>query len=284
MKMLKRVAAAVCGAATLFALGATAMSASADATAEISVEKVTIKMDQVNDWIPVSMSIQNNPGYAASGLSYLYDVEGDFALDSQPLYDEDEEEYKDTLAQYEAGAACRDLSVYVNRNAEKGIVGFSSTGMSNNKKNDVIITAYFKIADPSKAEPGKVYPIRMNIIQFCNKNSEDLPATAVDGYIMIEEEQTTSSDTTTSSETTTTSTETSATETSATQSSATESSASVATTTTSAAAATTTTTAAAATTTSTAKPSQTGDAGVGVVVATLIAAAGAAVVLRKKED
>ncbi len=156
MKMLKRVAAAVCGAATLFALGATAMSASADATAEISVEKVTIKMDQVNDWIPVAMSIQNNPGYAASGLSYLYDVEGDFALDSQPLYDEDEEAYKDTLAQYEAGAACRDLSVYVNRNAEKGIVGFSSTGMSNNKKNDVIITAYFKIADPSKAEPGKV--------------------------------------------------------------------------------------------------------------------------------
>lgn len=276
MKMLKRVAAAICGAATLFALGATAMSASADGAAELSIEKVTITMSQVNDWIPVKMYIANNPGYAASGMSYVYEVTGDFALTSRALTEDGVED--PNLADYTAGAASAG-EPYINRNEEKGIVGYSSAAQKNNTQDDWIMEAYFKIKNPDAAQPGNVYPIKMTVKQFCDKGSNDLAYTTVDGYIMIEEEVTTTSETTTSETTTsTTESETTASETTASS----DTTASVATTTTSAAATTTTT--AAATTTSTAAPSQTGDAGVGVVVATLIAAAGAAVVLRKKED
>ena len=274
--IFKKFAAAVCGAATLFAMGATAMSASADGAAELSIEKVTIKMDQVNEWIPVKMYIANNPGYAASGMSYVYEVTGDLALTSRALVEDGVED--PNLADYTTGDAAAG-EPYINRNEEKGIVGYSSAAQKNNTKNDWIMEAYFKIKNPDAAKPGNVYPIKMTVKQFCDKGSNDLAYTTVDGYIMIEEEVTTSSETSTSATTTsTTESETTASETTASS----NTTASAATTTSSAAA--TTTSSAAATTTSTAKPSQTGDAGVGVVVATLIAAAGAAVVLRKKED
>ena len=252
--IFKKVAAAICGAATLFAFSATAMSASADATAELSIQQITISLEEAKkgEWIPVSMMVKNNPGYAACGIDFEYDER----LESKAFEEDGETDEK--LAAFATGDATVG-DPYVNRNTAKHVVGYSTSSQKNNSKDGAMVTAYFKIANPDQAQAGDKYDIKIVVDQFCNKESVDLAYTTVDGYIMIAAETTTTTTTTTTEDTTTT-------------------------TTTSSGETTTTTSTTTTPTTTTQAPNQTGDAGVGIVVATLLVAAGAAVVLRKKED
>ena len=261
MSIFKKFAAVACSAATLFAIGATAMTASADATVKIVAEKVSIYEDDLkaaNYIVPYSFSLENNVGYAASGIQLLYD---------NSVLDVVAEEDDATLAVYEEGPAAKNLTQLVTRNAAKGIVGYSTQGTRNNTADGKVITVNFILPETAKA--GDKYEINLNVIQFIDKEVQDVAYTTENGYIEILENTTSSSTTTT-----TTTSETTTTSTTVSQAPISDSDTTTTSTT------TTTTT----TTTSTAAPTQTGDAGVGLAVAGVLAAAGAAFVLRKKED
>lgn len=264
MTTFKRIAAALCSAATLFAIGATAMTASADATVTIKADQVQLTVDELkekNYIVPFSFSLENNVGYAACGIQMLYD---------NTVLDVVADPEDDTMSAYEEGPAAKGLTQVVTRNAAKGLVGYATQGTKNNSASGVVITVNFIL--PTTAKAGDKYEIKMNVVQFANKESQDVAYTTQDGYIEILEKPitTTTTTTTTTTETTTTTTTTTVAQQPNTDTDTT--------------ATTTTTEGTTTTTTTTAAPTQTGDAGVGLAVAGVLAAAGAAFVLRKKED
>lgn len=246
--IFKKAAAALCGVTTLLALGATALSASAAEAIEFSADKVTVEADQAGKEVPFNLYIKNNSGYAAAGVSLTYDQ----ACNGRYLTGVAGKTA--TQGKFDKGPGCSDLTIYCPLNAEKRIFGYSAMGTEVNTENGIVITAYFML--PADAEPGDVYPITVEVNQVADADANLLESTTVDGYIEVKE-QTTTTTTTTTSETTTTTTTT---ESTTGESVTTED------------------------TTTAAPPIQTGDASAAIAVAGLVAVAGAAFVLRKKED
>lgn len=242
--IFKKAAAALCGITTLLALGATALSASAAEKIEFSAEKVTVSADQAGQEVPFSLYIKNNSGYAAAGIAL------NFNQACNGRYLTGVAGKSETQGKFDKGPGGSDLTIYCPLNAEKRIFGYSAMGTDVNKSDGIVITAYFML--PADAEPGDIYPITLDVNQLADENANLLEFTTVDGYIEVEEKTTTSTTTTTTGTTTTTTSTTSESTTEGTETAA--------------------------------PPVQTGDASAAIAVAGLVAVAGAAFVLRKKED
>ena len=286
MKMFKRAAAVFSAAAmAVTGLAALAMNASADDEIIIAADEVTITEEQAQagEWIAFDLMIENNPGYAAAGISLLYDPA---TVTARP-----EDENTPTLAYYEEGPAAARLSPYVNLNSDEGIVGYATMGTRVNNTSGTIITVYFKV--PTDAKGGDVFPINVSVDQLADAQSNKMETVTKNGFIQVEEKTTTTTTTTTTTESTTTTTTTTESTTTTTTTSGDETETTTTTTSTGDETDTTTSTtasesSASSSSSTTAAPSvpanKTGDAGVGIAIAGLLAAAGAAVVLRKKED
>lgn len=292
MKLFSKVAAVLCGAATLAAAGA-ALSASAADKPTIYADQIYAEPGQIVDF---SLNIKNNSGYAGSGIGLYYDER----LTPQGVSDlEIEGTY---------GPASTNLAPSLLCNTKKLRVGWTSSGTKDNSTDGAIYTVRFKVPDDAKADD--TFPMQVVVTQFCTAKNVDVDYEAVDGWIKIQDVTTTSETTTssTTSETTTSSTtkETTTSETTSTTLSDTTSSSSSETTTLSSSEETTTLSSSDETTTVSQEPGTdapsdnttsssssssqggdqpgpiTGDAGMALAIAGLLTAAGAAVVIRRK--
>ena len=274
MKATLKKAAAIFGAAALAVSGLAtlALNASADDEIIIAADEVTITEEQAQagEWIAFDLMIENNPGYAAAGISLLYDPA---TVTARP-----EDENTPTLAYYEEGPAAARLSPYVNLNSDEGIVGYATMGTRINNTSGTIITVYFKV--PTDAKGGDVFPISVSVDQLADAQSNKMETVTKDGFIQVEEKTTTTTTTTTTTESTTTTTTTTESTTTTTTTSGDETETTTSTTASESSASSSSSTTAAPNV----PANKTGDAGVGIAIAGLLAAAGAAVVLRKKED
>lgn len=307
MRTLKKVAAILCGATILTAIGATAYIAYAqesvdmnDRAAELSSDSTNIVADQVyayaGEKVAYTVNLVNNSGYALSGIQLFYDKRLTIS------------KVNADLPQASAGKAAEGLTQSYVLNEDQGLIAISTMGGELCKNDGVYVTVWFTV--PENAQVGDKYDMNLVVDRWRDVGSTELPHQAVNGWIVVKEQGTTSSTTTSS---TTTSTTTSTSETTSTSSSTTSSSTSSETTSSTTTSSTTTTSSSSKptdTTTSTTategptnttlsktkptkinpvvpsttKPSgvKTGDAGVGVAVAGLLAAAGAAVAVSAK--
>ena len=263
MSIFKKVTAMVCGAATVLAMGASLSASAADAV--FKADQITCESGATVEY---SIRLENNPGYSPSGFRLDYDER------LTPVGKDG------TDMAYTTGDAAAGLSPMLNHATTKARIAWSTSGASDNTKDGIIYTVKFTVPEVTEET---TFPMDISVKQFANADTQDLSFTEVDGWIKVTPKvETTTTTTTTTTETTTTTTTT-------------EGQEPVDTTTTTE---TTSTDAGTETTTSaidqpgddtTSKkgndqpPVKTGDAGVGLAVAGLLAAAGAAVVIRRKE-
>lgn len=291
---LKKAAAIACGAATIATLSVAAITASADGTVMVA-DKTTL--DKVpTEAVKYTVKLQGNPGVTNINFTLKYDSR------LKPVMEHDDDENKDVL-KFETGYAGM-ASAFVNDNAEGlgAIIGCGIVGSSKMTGDNDVLTVWFQL--PADAKAGDKYEISFDdpATEYLN-GSKAVEVSSEAGYIEIKAETTTSETTTTTTEETTTTTEettTSAETTSEATTSATtsETSGEAGTTTTSGSdngtGSTTTTTTTKATTKSNGGNGGTtnngkqdgptaGDAGVALAIAGLLAAAGTAIVARKKD-
>ena len=254
--IFKKAAAVLCSATTLLAMGAAnVMSASAEGIVTISADQIYAEAGATG--VAFSIYMENNPGYAASGIGVHYDPA--LTCNLNPSNTES--------ALFEQGPASSGLTGIILVDTEQCIAGWAYMGFGTNGDDGIMFTLHFDI--PADAEPGTVYPIEIVTDMIADDKGNNFEFTDVAGWIAIPEETTTTTEeTTTTTEETTTTTEETTTTTEETTTTTGE-----------------TTTTTEETTTTTTTPPPTGDAGVGLAVAGLLMAAGtAAVVLRKKEQ
>jgi len=300
----QKATAIVCGAATIASLSIAAFSASADGDVNvITADQVVVPLGTKE--VAYTVKLVNNAGFTTANFSLIYDSRLKIQTDGG-----------ENSPKYEEGYS--DPSVFCN--PEQHLLGYGK--MSNKKitKDDVMVTVYFDI--PADAKEGDIFELKFDTEKdICSVQDGDEPNNCklADGWIKIQSPTTSSETTTTTTETTTTTSETttsatttseittssqttasettSAQTTSATSSSnagtgSTSKSATQAPSTTSSAKATTATTAnnggnggKGTTAAGTGKQGgvETGDAGVALAIAGLLAAAGTAIVARKKD-
>ncbi|MCQ2408561.1 MAG: LPXTG cell wall anchor domain-containing protein [Oscillospiraceae bacterium] len=299
---IAKVAAVVCSAATLGALG---IAASAQTTLDVNpgaVTETTILAGQVEAEpgelveFPVYIYQPEDVHYAATGLRLIY-------ADGLTIQKNKRDSYGTK------GEAGNDVTQTFSLNAELNTLGLGTMGTDGEWDSGIAYTCLVQV--PENATPGTQYDMKMEIESWLDKKSQPVPAHTVDGWIKIVGEPVVATTTTEAPVVaTTTTTEAVVVATTTTEApvvgttTTTEGGAVIGTTTTTAGGAadgsTTTTVAggAAATTTkggssggsgssgSKSEATKTGDAGVGVAVAGLMIAAGAAVVAtrKKKED
>ncbi len=282
MTTFKKMAAVLCGATTLLALGAT-LTTSAAGTLTISGNDQTVELGATD--IAVTMSIENNPGYAGLGVGIYY---GELVpvctdADNKTPKNKLEEAYLSADGEIVVLDTVPGLSVIENSDA-KDLIGFSAADTKNCVDDGKMITLYFNL--PADAAAGDVYEIQFVIDQIAleDKTLMDLSNVTVNSaFVRVAGETTTETTTTETTTTETTTTETTTTETTTTETTTTETTTTETTTTETTTETTTTETTTTETTTTTeAPPSSTGDAGVGLAVAGLLTAAGTALVVRKK--
>ena len=242
---------------------------------------------------PVYIANNSEDGYAATGLRLFYDSR------LEPVTNE-----KGALST-KKGEAGNDITPKFTLNKDKTIIGVGTMGSDPEYDNGIMYTVEIKV--PADAAPGTEYPMTLEVDKWLDANTDPIDYVLVNGKIFIKEGPvTTPAPVTTTSAPATTTTSAPATEPTTTPAPTTTAAPVTDPTTTTVASATTaangSTTAADATTkkggvvvTTTAKPgnnpnsgsttaTKTGDAGVGLAVAGLMLAAGAAVVTKKKKD
>ena len=303
---LKKASAIVCGAATIATLSVAAFTASADGTSMIA-DKTTLEKP-TTEAVKYTVKLSGNPGVTNINFTLKYDSRLTPLTETEEEEDADGKTVKKEVLKFETGYAGM-ASAFYNEDAtdeETGkklgaIIGCGIVGSSKMTGDNDLLTVWFKL--PSDAKAGDKYEISFDdpATEFLNNNKK-IDVTGEAGYIEIAQATTTTEETTTTTEETTTTTEetTSATTTSSevTTSATTASS-------TDAGAGTSTTKAAdngssttASTTTTKATTSKAGgngttnsgkqdgptagDAGVALAIAGLLAAAGTAIVARKK--
>ena len=307
---IAKIAAVVCSAATLGALG---IAASAQTTLDVNpgtVTETTILAGKVEAEpgetveFPVYIYQPEDVHYAATGLRLIY-------AEGLTIQKNKRDDYGTK------GVAGDDVTQTFILNDKVRTLGLGTMGTSGEWDSGVAYTCLVKV--PDNATPGTQYDMKMEIESWLDKKSQPVPAHTVDGWIKITGEPKETTTTQAPAPVTTTTTAAPAPVTTTT----TAAPAPVTTTTTAAPAPGTTTTTAApiggsttttdgkadgsttttgkggSAATTTAKPSsggsssgsktdatKTGDAGVGVAVAGLMIAAGAAVAAtrKKKED
>ncbi len=264
----KKMAAVLCSATTLLAAGA-AMSANAEGGIAIVGSDNTYTLEELADAgnrVTVSISMENNPGYAGAGIGIYY---GELA----PYF-----EYEEMV--YTGGPATRNAMLSVEHkasdNVDERMIGFACANSSVMRASGIMLEIDFLV--PEDAAAGDVYEIKLEVDQITTIDDAELESTAQSAFVRIQAETTETTTTTTETTTTTTETTTTTTETTTTTTETTTTTTETTTTTTE----TTTETTTADTTTTTAAPEPTGDAGVALAVAGLLTAAGTALVVRKK--
>ena len=284
----QKATAIVCGAATIASLSIAAFSASADGDVNvITADQVVVPLGTKE--VAYTVKLVNNAGFTTANFSLIYDSRLKIQTDGG-----------ENSPKYEEGYS--DPSVFCN--PEQHLLGYGK--MSNKKitKDDVMVTVYFDI--PADAKEGDIFELKFDTEKdICSVQDGDEPNNCklADGWIKIQSpttssETTTTETTTTTSETTTSETTTSETTTAQTTSATASSGAGTGTTSKSATQAPSTTSSAKATTATTANNGgkgttasgtgkqggvETGDAGVALAIAGLLAAAGTAIVARKKD-
>lgn len=304
---IAKIAAVVCSAATLGALG---IAASAQTTLDVNpgtVTETTILAGQVEAEpgetveFPVYIYQPEDVHYAATGLRLIY-------ADGLTIQKNKRDDYGTK------GTAGDDVTQTFSLNAELNTLGLGTMGTSGEWDSGVAYTCLVQV--PADAKPGTTYDMKMEIESWLDKKSQPVPAHTVNGWIKIVGEPVAETTTTTQAPVTTTTQAPVTTTTTAAPAPGTTTTTAApiggtttttaapvggTTTTSGAAGGSTTTTKAGGAATTTAKPSsggsssssgsktdatKTGDAGVGVAVAGLMIAAGAAVAAtrKKKED
>jgi hypothetical protein len=306
---IAKIAAVVCSAATLGALG---IAASAQTTLDVNPGAVTTTTI-------LAGKVEADPGELVQFPVYIYQPEGTHyaATGLRLIYAEGLTIQKNNRDSYGTkGTAGDDVTQTYSLNEKARTLGLGTMGTDGEYDSGVAYTCLVKV--PDNAAPGTEYPMVMEVESWLDKKSQPVANTVVAGWIKIVGEPVGETTTTTEAPVTTTTTSAAPVTTTTTAAPA-----PVTTTTTAAPAPGTTTTTAApiggttttadgkadgttttkaggAAATTTAKPSsggssssgsktdatKTGDAGVGVAVAGLMIAAGAAVAAtrKKKED
>ena len=297
---IAKIAAVVCSAATLGALG---IAASAQTTLDVNpgtVTETTILAGQVEAEpgetveFPVYIYQPEDVHYAATGLRLIY-------AEGLTIQKNKRDDYGTK------GVAGDDITQTFILNDKVRTLGLGTMGTSGEWDSGVAYTCLVKV--PDDATPGTQYAMKMEIESWRDKKSQPVPAHTVDGWIKItgEPKETTTTQapapvttTTTAAPAPVTTTTTAAPAPGTTTTTAAPIGGTTTTTDGKADGSTTTTGKGGSAATTTAKPSsggssssgsktdatKTGDAGVGVAVAGLMIAAGAAVAAtrKKKED
>ena len=293
---MKKIAAVACSAVAVLALGAINASA---ADIEMKGQKIEISLDELkaaNYQVQWGVELTGNPGYSNSGAYVIHDKALKAEYTTQTVGSTTR-----VIPTVTQGPAAEGLTVAATYSEADQKLGWSTMGGFNVATKDGVIVA-FNFTVPSDAKAGDVYNMEVSLNQLSTGQSNHFEdqITPEAGYIKIvgAETTTTTTETTTSETTTTTEKTTSSIDTTSTTEKTTSSSIDTTTTTSSTSKSTTTTTTTTGkktttTTTTTAKNNgttttaagtKTGDAGVALAVAGMLAAAGTAIVLRKKED
>lgn len=286
----KKLAAVACSAVTVLAMGA--FQASAAGQIEMKGEEITLTLEELqaaNYEVQWGVELINNPGYCNSGVGVTYGDGDDSNNDTVPSL-EVVMKSGTTPKTKKVGAA--DLTVIAKDRPDADLVGWATNGADLSTDDGIILYFYFKV--PETAQPGDKFPltIDLDMLSTDQTNHFEQDTKVTNGFIEIAGGTTTESTTTetttepTTTESTTTESTTSESTTSSSSSSSESTTTTTTTTTTSGKTTTTTTTTGktTTTTTTTGKGTATGDAGAGLAVAGMLAAAATAVVLRKKED
>lgn len=289
----KKLAAVACSAVTVLAMGA--FQASAAGQIEMKGEEITLTLEELqaaNYEVQWGVELINNPGYYNSGVSVTYGDGDDSNNDTVPSL---EVVMKSGTSPKIKKVGAADLNVISKDRPDADLVGWATNGAELSTDDGIILYLYFKV--PETAQPGDKFPltIDLDMLSTGQTNHFEQDTKVTNGFIAIAggtTTETTSTETTTESttteSTTTESTTTESTTSESTTSSSSSSSNTTTTTTTTSGKTTTTTTTTGkttgTTTTTTGKGTATGDAGAGLAVAGMLAAAATAVVLRKKED
>jgi hypothetical protein len=262
MSIFKKVTAMVCGAATVLAMGASLSASAADAV--FKADQITCESGATVEY---SIRLENNPGYAPSGFRLDYDER------LTPVGKDG------TDMAYTTGDAVAGLSPMLNHATTKTRIAWSTSGASDNTKDGIIYTVKFTVPEVTEET---TFPMDITVRQFANADTQDLSYTEVDGWIKVtpKVETTTTTTTTEKTTTTTTTTEENKPGTTTTEAITTEEGTGTETTTSAIDKPGDDTTSKQG---NDQPPVKTGDAGVGLAVAGLLAAAGAAVVIRRKE-
>ena len=281
---LTKMAAIACSAVSVLALGA--IFASAADQPQLKGQEITLTLDELkaqNYEVKWGVELTGNPGYTNSGASITY-ADGltvKAGSNGMPVKTK--------------GPAGGELTLICQDKPEDHLLGWATNGAEICADDGVIVTFTFVV--PQTAKEGDKWEMELALDSLSTDQAHHFEdqfkgwdsaskkiAKELGGYIQIAGETTTSTTTTTTSTTTTTETTTTTTETTTSLSSTTTSTASTTTTTGTTKATTGTTKATTAATTAKTAGTKTGDAGVALAVAGMLAAAGTAIVLRKKED
>ena len=276
---IQKAAAIACGAVTLASLSIAGLSASAAGANEIVADQIFAEAGQKN--VAFSVKLNGNTGFDQLNFSLKYDTR------LTPVLEEGSTNIPKNESDEYSGLA----SVFVN--PEKGVIGYGLVCSKKQDKDKALTTVYFDV--PADAKAGDEFPIT-----FIDGNSKVLIGddaqefTNVAGWIKIKEETTTTTTatTTTTTETTTSTTEPTTSAVTTTDTTGSTGSTTGGTTTTSDNSGKTNTTTTAKATTKAAGTTAAGgkqdgptagDAGVALAIAGLLAAAGTAIVIRKKD-
>ena len=294
---IAKIAAVVCSAATLGALG---IAASAQTTLDVNPGAVTTTTI-------LAGKVEAEPGELVQFPVYIYQPEGTHyaATGLRLVYAEGLTIQKNKRDDYGTkGVAGDDITQTFILNDKVRTLGLGTMGTDGEYDSGVAYTCLVKV--PDDATPGTQYDMKMEIESWLDKKSQPVAAETVPGWIKIvgEPKETTTTEapvttTTTSAPAPVTTTTTAAPAPGTTTTTAAPIGGTTTTTDGKADGSTTTTGKGGSAATTTAKPSsggsssgsktdatKTGDAGVGVAVAGLMIAAGAAVAAtrKKKED
>lgn len=286
----KKLAAVACSAVTVLAMGA--FQASAAGQIEMKGEEITLTLEELqaaNYEVQWGVELINNPGYCNSGVGVTYGDGDDSNNDTVPSL---EVVMKSGTSPKIKKVGAADLTVIAKDRPDADLVGWATNGADLSTDDGIILYFYFKV--PETAQPGDKFPltIDLDMLSTDQTNHFEQDTKVTNGFIEIAggttTTETTTTESTTTESTTTESTTTESTTSESTTSSSSSSSSTTTTTTTTSGKTTTTTTTTGKTTgkttTTTGKGTATGDAGAGLAVAGMLAAAATAVVLRKKED
>lgn len=172
----KKASAVLCGAAIMLGVGAT-VSADNTKTAQIIGESKTVTLDDLkanNYEVTWDLSIVDNPGYVGIGLGIS--VPSDLTI----VRDPDDE----TSAKFDGGDGAKGLVQIAVLGTKENKIAWTTAGSKNVTKDATIASFYFKVPETAKA--GDKFPITLELSSFTDKDYKELPASAVNGYIMIE--------------------------------------------------------------------------------------------------
>lgn len=207
MRALKKVIAFVGSAAAAISLAASAMTAFAfqpvdldDRASELKNGTTNIIADEVyaepGETVSYRVMIQNNKGYAPSGIALSYDAALTPVMEANGV--------KPAL---KWGDGSYGLTKSYSINKEKHLLGIGTSGTDNCEKDGVIYTAQFVV--PADAKENTVYPMTLTIDKFLDAATDPVANNPVNGWIRIRKPvETTVSTTSTTKPTTSTTTTT----------------------------------------------------------------------------